>query len=390
MTTENDCRGMTCWERVKGGQRYCPEHAHARIELLESEADQHAIAIQGRGAGDDAFILGLEEKLQTAERAAASARAFHEKELAVERRKTEVLRLEIQDAAKRLAQAHFDLGLVRTPAAHVWRWQGDGTDDPASLACPVVMAPDTLRTLLAKDTGRISFDAGEDVAQARRKMGEQILATIENPGTTPLGAPGSIMRRAQEIGRRLANTDLPHEHTRTLIDLLACARSWESGVRVLGNVTASAMGNALAWVLRDRKIEIVATSCGEIEAPRVLYFGCLHGSGHFLVGSDLRTVDKRTLPHELARRLDTGFCPGIKRGSEVPSESQVQGIARTTHIDGHTVLAFWDRSIDHRGGSHSTFVIAGDHTPTDALALAKQQWPQVFARLKFPVDLEIL
>lgn len=31
----------------------------------------------------------------------------------------------------------------------VWYWQGDGMDFPESLACPVVMAADTLRKLLA-------------------------------------------------------------------------------------------------------------------------------------------------------------------------------------------------------------------------------------------------
>jgi NTP pyrophosphatase (non-canonical NTP hydrolase) len=31
-----------------------------------------------------------------------------------------------------------------------WYWQGDGTDDPESLTCPVVMTADTLRELLSK------------------------------------------------------------------------------------------------------------------------------------------------------------------------------------------------------------------------------------------------
>ena len=34
-----------------------------------------------------------------------------------------------------------------------WIWQGDGTDEPESLACPVLMHPEDLRKLLAEQDG---------------------------------------------------------------------------------------------------------------------------------------------------------------------------------------------------------------------------------------------
>ena len=34
-----------------------------------------------------------------------------------------------------------------------WYWQGDGQDVPESLSCPVLMAPDVLRQLLAAAQG---------------------------------------------------------------------------------------------------------------------------------------------------------------------------------------------------------------------------------------------
>ena len=53
--------------------------------------------------------------------------------------------LKIEEAARRKAEASLDM--VKTSLDNVWRWQGDGYDDPATLSCPVVMSADTLRAL---------------------------------------------------------------------------------------------------------------------------------------------------------------------------------------------------------------------------------------------------
>jgi hypothetical protein len=54
------------------------------------------------------------------------------------------------------------------------------------------------------------------------------------------------------------------------------------------------------------------------------------------------------IPVAIARRIDGGFCPQI--------EDAQSGEARIHHVEGWTVLAFWDRSGDSRPSSHSTFV----------------------------------
>ena len=44
--------------------------------------------------------------------------------------------------------------LRRIPKGEVWYWQGDGTDFPDSLTCPVIMTAQTLRKLLAGELTR--------------------------------------------------------------------------------------------------------------------------------------------------------------------------------------------------------------------------------------------
>lgn len=51
------------------------------------------------------------------------------------------------------------LALVATDVEGVWRWQGDGRDDPQSLSCPVVMSADKLREIVG-EPGRSSDAAG--------------------------------------------------------------------------------------------------------------------------------------------------------------------------------------------------------------------------------------
>ena len=60
--------------------------------------------------------------------------------------------------ASELATAHTEaaglrhqLAMVETSADRVWRWQGDGHDDPGTLVCPVVMSADRLRVFVAAE-----------------------------------------------------------------------------------------------------------------------------------------------------------------------------------------------------------------------------------------------
>lgn len=60
------------------------------------------------------------------------------------------------------------LRVVATGVEDVWKWQGDGADEPASLSCPVVMSADTCRGLVTRadalsEAWRVYNDACEDV-----------------------------------------------------------------------------------------------------------------------------------------------------------------------------------------------------------------------------------
>ncbi len=116
----------------------------------------------------------------------------------------------------------------------------------------------------------------------------------------------------------------------------------------------------------------------------VFYFGCIGESGHFLFVPNMRTV--RNAGPFTPASLDTSFCPGMTPESQgyTPRE-QPEGVARLTHYEGWTVLSFWDRSVDDRRGSHSTFAIDGVHTFGEAVAHARAAFPRVWARYKFAV-----
>lgn len=116
----------------------------------------------------------------------------------------------------------------------------------------------------------------------------------------------------------------------------------------------------------------------------VFYFGCVFGAGHYLHTPELRTTP-RAGPFT-STTLDTPFCPGMTPDSSgrTPDE-QPEGVARLTHAEGWTVLSFWDRSIDNRRGSHSTYAIEGTHVYAEAVRLARAAFPRVWARYKFEV-----
>lgn len=115
--------------------------------------------------------------------------------------------------------------------------------------------------------------------------------------------------------------------------------------------------------------------------PEVYYFGCDNNqSGHYLFAED----QGRSLYGSRAaaivpwwKQLDAGFAP---------KGHQVEGVARLTHtLDGWTVLSFWDRSVDTRPGSHSTFLIRGHHDYEAARSLACAAFPRTWGRYRFQV-----
>jgi hypothetical protein len=128
----------------------------------------------------------------------------------------------------------------------------------------------------------------------------------------------------------------------------------------------------------------------DIETIEAYYFGCWERSGHFWHSNKYtreRDIEARVGPG-IADRIDSGFCPG-KIPGEAYSRSRVEfeGEASLHHVDGWTILALWDRSIDHRGGCNSNFVVRGTHTYAVMCAIAEAQFPSVWHRFKFEIRL---
>jgi len=65
-----------------------------------------------------------------------------------------------------------------------------------------------------------------------------------------------------------------------------------------------------------------------------------------------------------------------------------QGVCAVHRLDGWTCVAWWDRSADTRGASNSSIVIDDPAITFDALiALARHEFPWVFARIRFELTL---
>lgn len=127
----------------------------------------------------------------------------------------------------------------------------------------------------------------------------------------------------------------------------------------------------------------------------MLYFGCANSdSGHYLWRAENEHAwPLPELPKAFARnrnpyaRLDGGFTPTAmdRHGKDVDPETQHEGVARVTHIEGWTVLSFWDRSVDHRNGSHSTYIELGTFDFAEMAKRAQAAFPKTWARYKFEV-----
>lgn len=111
-----------------------------------------------------------------------------------------------------------------------------------------------------------------------------------------------------------------------------------------------------------------------------LYFGCHRQPGHFLFREGMskygvpRTCDK--LSH---------FDGKLPR-----QDSTEPYIATVSRLEGWggSALAFWDYSVDKRGGCNSVvFAPSMTIAPADLLAEAQARFPEVFNRTPHPVRL---
>ena len=109
---------------------------------------------------------------------------------------------------------------------------------------------------------------------------------------------------------------------------------------------------------------------------KLYYFGPIGKAGHYLWktqdGQDSYYSNK-DIPKSILGdgKLDGGFCPKI---------DVVNGEVKITQLDGWTIFSWWDRSVDSRPGSHSTFVGTGFDNIDDFLKEANTKFPAVFLR----------
>lgn len=110
------------------------------------------------------------------------------------------------------------------------------------------------------------------------------------------------------------------------------------------------------------------------------YFGCHQRPGHYLFTQGMRENWRHGWPRELSR-FDGMLPPQMDTAPYIATVSRLEGW-------GLTALAFWDYSVDKRGGCNSVvFAPSLTITPADLLAEAQVRFPEVFGRLPQPVRL---
>lgn len=110
------------------------------------------------------------------------------------------------------------------------------------------------------------------------------------------------------------------------------------------------------------------------------YFGCHEGPGHRLFEPGMHRAVVNVLWQKL-QNFD-GLLP--------PQDTNKECLATVTRLPsfGVTALAFWDYSVDKRGGSNSViFAPSLTISPAELLSEAHTKFPQVFSRLPEPVTL---
>lgn len=126
----------------------------------------------------------------------------------------------------------------------------------------------------------------------------------------------------------------------------------------------------------------------------MIYMGCFGSTGHFLWDTNLRQIppsDFAALERELGiwpSLLDMRYAPGVsidaRRGVRC-TEPQIEGRARVSRLNDWTILSFWDRSVDRRENSNSTFAMRGHFGFAQAVAKARSAFPRIWSRYEFGI-----
>ncbi len=106
---------------------------------------------------------------------------------------------------------------------------------------------------------------------------------------------------------------------------------------------------------------------------RIYYFGCWDRPGHFLYDHKGKNIGFSVggLPW---RRIDGNLCP---------TDTRKEGIVKINHKKGWTAAAFWDYSIDHRGGCNSVFFFEDLLDFDEIIMEFKKTFPKIYNRFDF-------
>ena len=120
----------------------------------------------------------------------------------------------------------------------------------------------------------------------------------------------------------------------------------------------------------------------------VYYFGPVGEAGHYLWDKNLCSIDaKKAGINWNWCKLDGGFCPTPKELNDYGcADYQEQGIIKISrYADEWLIISYWDRSVDTRHNSCSTFLskTASIECANELLSRAKEIYPSIFKRIKF-------
>lgn len=131
-------------------------------------------------------------------------------------------------------------------------------------------------------------------------------------------------------------------------------------------------------------------SISSIDERTVYYYGCWNNrTGHFLFKPDGTFVEMES-EKRLAEQMKSVniSCDIFISSSKCPQRKdvnnrrlEVEGEAHLHHINGWTLLAFWNRSVDHRNSSHSNFFTQGEWDFNQMCQIARKSYPSIWQKL---------
>ena len=126
------------------------------------------------------------------------------------------------------------------------------------------------------------------------------------------------------------------------------------------------------------------------------FFGCRNNhAGHYLTLSPMmRDTPLRyfELAAVLGRHPDTEFCYGVDklvRGEWRRTKPEIPGAAALHHVNGWTVLSWWDRSVDSRPGGNASLIAEGTFTEEEILQLGREHFGPFLERMAYKIAVPI-